>query len=88
MEDAGTERGWRYKGRGPFCIRSDPSRLSQYLGTSVHLPEKRNVIFLLFTFIKTPGVVSLEFYLLLSIESSEITPRVTQPLALTPGSLG
>jgi hypothetical protein len=31
IEDAGTERGWRYKGRGPFCIRSDPSRLSQNL---------------------------------------------------------
>jgi hypothetical protein len=31
MEDAGTERGWRYEGRGPFCIQSDPSRLSQNL---------------------------------------------------------
>jgi hypothetical protein len=31
IEDAGTERGWRYEGRGPFCIRSDPSRSSQCL---------------------------------------------------------
>jgi hypothetical protein len=31
IEDAGTERGWRYEGRGPFCIRSDPSRSSRNL---------------------------------------------------------
>jgi hypothetical protein len=31
IEDAGTEREWRYEGRGPFCIRSDPSGSSQNL---------------------------------------------------------
>jgi hypothetical protein len=29
IEDAGTERGWRYESRGPFCIQSDPSRSSR-----------------------------------------------------------
>jgi hypothetical protein len=52
IEDAGTERGWRYEGRGPFCIRSDPSRESQNLcstNAACNLPGKRNVVFLLFT---------------------------------------
>jgi hypothetical protein len=45
IEDAGTERGWRYEGRGPFCIRSDPSRSSQYLCTAFTYPESETLFF-------------------------------------------
>jgi hypothetical protein len=71
IEYAGTERGWRYEGRGPFCIRFDPSRSSQNLCStnirSVKPPRKAKRYFSIVYFIKTPGVYSLGFYLHLSI---------------------
>jgi hypothetical protein len=86
IEDAGTERGWRYEGRGPFCIRFDPSRSSRNLCSTnertkrATSPESETLFFSCLLLSKTPGVVSLELYLLLSIESSDITPRVTAML--------
>jgi hypothetical protein len=71
IEDAGTERGWRYEGRGPFSIRSDPSRLSQNLCStnerSVQPPRKAKRYFsLVYFYQRRPALFllnSIFFYL-------------------------
>jgi hypothetical protein len=60
---------------GPILL--DYHRISERTCEALTSPESETLIFSCLLLSKTPGVVSLEFYLLLSIKSSDITPRVT-----------